>query len=128
MEHLVNRVYPAAVGDSVNVYMPRLFAAFRTRLAVVVAVTSMGKLDGILDDLLFGVLLYSQVRREIGERKLRKFIYDFFRSEMNGVIQTAFYFGYQIAISYAFFLSLGALGFLSSIAFVKKIYKNLHMD
>lgn len=54
--------------------------------------------------------------------------YFFFRSEMNGFLQTVFYFGYMTVVSYFFFLMLGTVGFYSSLFFVRAIYRNLHMD
>jgi len=50
------------------------------------------------------------------------------RSRMNGFLQASFYFGYQGFVCYFFFLMLGAIGFYSAYFFVKRIYKNLHMD
>ena len=40
------------------------------------------------------------------------FFYFFERSEMNGVMQTMFFFGYMGAVSYGFFLMLGFVGFV----------------
>jgi len=51
-----------------------------------------------------------------------------YRSKMSGFLQASFFFGYQLFICYFFFLMLGSVGFLASFAFVKRIYKNLHMD
>ena len=53
------------------------------------------------------------------------FFYYFERSEMNGLLQTAFFFGYMAAVSYGFFLMLGFVGFTSSLTFVKYIYGSL---
>ena len=51
------------------------------------------------------------------------FFYYFQRSEMFGVLQTSFFFGYMLVISFAFFCMLGFVGFTSSLVFVKQIYK-----
>jgi len=45
-----------------------------------------------------------------------------YRSYMSGVLQTAFFFGYIVAVSYAFFLMLGAVGWWCTFAFLKQIY------
>eukprot|EP01120_Amphizonella_sp_Union-15-10_P015829 TRINITY_DN8212_c0_g1_i2.p1 TRINITY_DN8212_c0_g1~~TRINITY_DN8212_c0_g1_i2.p1 ORF type:complete len:613 (-),score=79.70 TRINITY_DN8212_c0_g1_i2:79-1869(-) len=50
------------------------------------------------------------------------------RSPMTGFFQAAFYFGYMSLISYFFFVMLGTVGFYSSLVFVRKIFKNLHVD
>lgn len=56
------------------------------------------------------------------------FFYYFYRSEMEGFLQGAFFFGYMAAACYAFFLMLGAVGFMSSLAFVKYIYRTVRAD
>ncbi|ETO29447.1 EMP/nonaspanin domain family protein [Reticulomyxa filosa] len=48
--------------------------------------------------------------------------YYYYRSYMNGVLQAAFFFGYVTAVSYAFFLMLGAVGWWSTFTFLKQIY------
>ncbi|ETO15621.1 hypothetical protein RFI_21749 [Reticulomyxa filosa] len=48
--------------------------------------------------------------------------YYYYRSYMNGVLQAAFFFGYVGAVSYAFFLMLGAVGWWSTFLFLKQIY------
>merc|ERR1711907_96085 len=40
--------------------------------------------------------------------------YFYRRSEMNGSLQTSFFFGYMLMASYAFFLVLGTVGYYSS--------------
>eukprot|EP01126_Amoeba_proteus_P060174 TRINITY_DN7930_c0_g2_i4.p1 TRINITY_DN7930_c0_g2~~TRINITY_DN7930_c0_g2_i4.p1 ORF type:complete len:208 (-),score=24.91 TRINITY_DN7930_c0_g2_i4:216-839(-) len=49
-------------------------------------------------------------------------------TDMDGVVQIAFYVGYQFTLCYIFFLALGSVGFLSSMYFVRYIYSNLHTD
>jgi len=44
------------------------------------------------------------------------------KSDMTGLLQTSFFFGYMMLVSYAFFLMLGAVGFFSALLFVKRIY------
>jgi hypothetical protein len=56
------------------------------------------------------------------------FFYYFNRSNMFGFMQTAFYFGYIAIVSYAFFLMLGAIGFFSSLAFVRTIFRTIKSD
>jgi hypothetical protein len=47
------------------------------------------------------------------------FYYFFQRSNMNGVLQLSFYFGYMGIMSFAFFVMLGFVGFYSSFTFVR---------
>ena len=42
--------------------------------------------------------------------------------------QSSFYFGYMAVISYAFFIMLGFVGFMSSLTFVKHIYSVVKCD
>jgi len=50
------------------------------------------------------------------------FYYLEYRSNMSGLLQLSFYFGYTGIVSYAFFLMLGSVGYFSSFAFIDKIY------
>eukprot|EP00455_Lapot_gusevi_P018610 TRINITY_DN201_c0_g1_i4.p1 TRINITY_DN201_c0_g1~~TRINITY_DN201_c0_g1_i4.p1 ORF type:complete len:101 (+),score=30.76 TRINITY_DN201_c0_g1_i4:220-522(+) len=52
----------------------------------------------------------------------------FYRSSMTGFLQGTFFFGYMLMISYAFFLMLGAVGYFSSLKFVKHIYQSIKSD
>jgi len=54
--------------------------------------------------------------------------YYIYRSHMYGLLQTTFYFTYMAIVCYFFFILLGTVGFLSSLLFVKRIYKNLKSD
>lgn len=54
--------------------------------------------------------------------------YFFHRSKMNGIFQGSFYFGYMALVSYAFFLMLGFVGYLSSFNFVYYIYGAVKTD
>ena len=47
---------------------------------------------------------------------------------MFGFMQTSFYFGYMLVISYAFFLMLGFVGFYSCLFFVRKIYRTIKCE
>ncbi|KAI3450710.1 hypothetical protein Pfo_007375 [Paulownia fortunei] len=49
-------------------------------------------------------------------------IYFYFKSNMSGILQTFFFFGYSACMCYAFFLMLGAVGFQASLLFVRRIY------
>lgn len=48
--------------------------------------------------------------------------YFFHHSNMDGVLQGSFYFGYMSLVSFAFFLMLGFVGFITSFSFVDYIY------
>ena len=56
------------------------------------------------------------------------FYYYFHRSEMYGMLQGSFYFGYMAVVSFAFFLMLGSAAFQSSLVFVKYIYSRIKSD
>lgn len=56
------------------------------------------------------------------------FFYFFHRSNMNGVLQLSFYFGYTGIVSYAFFMMLGFVGFISAFTFVDYIYSAVKTD
>ena len=43
---------------------------------------------------------------------------------MFGTLQTSFYFGYMIAITYCVMLMYGSISFISSLLFVNYIYEN----
>lgn len=60
------------------------------------------------------------------------FIYAMFyfyrRSSMSGFLQTVEFFSAIIITCYAFFLALGTVAFVASLAFVRYIYKSIKMD
>mmetsp|Transcript_23513 Transcript_23513/g.34500 ORF Transcript_23513/g.34500 Transcript_23513/m.34500 type:complete len:590 (+) Transcript_23513:57-1826(+) len=56
------------------------------------------------------------------------FFYFFHRSNMDGFLQGSFYFGYMGVVSYAFFMMLGFVGFMSSFSFVNYIYGAVKSD
>jgi len=56
------------------------------------------------------------------------FFYYFGRSEMFGFLQTSFFFGYMLLASYAAFVMLGTIGFVSSLIFVRRIYRAIKCD
>ncbi len=88
-------------------------------------------------------LLYFQLAREDhrwwwttfvngGATGLFVFMYSFYyfthRSNMDGVLQLSFYFGYMGIVSYAFFIMLGFVGFYSAFTFVNYIYSAVKTD
>lgn len=50
-------------------------------------------------------------------------IYFYFKSNMSGILQTSFFFGYSTLMCYAFFLMLGTVSFRVSSMFVRRIYR-----
>jgi len=54
--------------------------------------------------------------------------YFFNRSDMSGVLQATFFFGYMLMISYAFSLMLGSVSFYMAMKFVRHIYLSIHID
>jgi len=88
-------------------------------------------------------LLYFQLAREDhrwwwttfvngGATGLFVFMYSFYyfthRSNMDGVLQLSFFFGYMAVVSYAFFIMLGFVGFYSAFTFVNYIYSAVKTD
>lgn len=88
-------------------------------------------------------LLYFQLAREDhrwwwttfvngGATGLFVFMYSFYyfthRSNMDGMLQLSFYFGYMAMVSYAFFIMLGFVGFYSAFTFVNYIYSAVKTD
>jgi len=59
---------------------------------------------------------------------LYSFYFYFHSSEMKGMLQGSFYFGYMTVISFAFFLMLGSSAFLCSLWFVRHIYSRIKCD
>jgi hypothetical protein len=47
---------------------------------------------------------------------------------MEGLLQSSYFFGYMAVISFAFYLSLGFVGFISSFYFVRHIYSVIKSD
>ncbi|KAI7835337.1 hypothetical protein COHA_010761 [Chlorella ohadii] len=56
------------------------------------------------------------------------FYYWYARSDMNGLMQASFYFGYMLMVCYGFFLMLGSVGFRASLSFVRHIYKAIKCE
>lgn len=47
---------------------------------------------------------------------------------MYGLFQTSFYFGYMAVFSTALGIMCGAIGYMGTSAFVRKIYTNVKID
>ncbi|RXN28295.1 transmembrane 9 superfamily member 3 [Labeo rohita] len=56
------------------------------------------------------------------------FYYYFFKTKMYGLFQTSFYFGYMAVFSTALGIMCGAVGYMGTSAFVRKIYTNVKID
>jgi hypothetical protein len=54
--------------------------------------------------------------------------YFVYRSPMSGWLQATFFFGRMLVVCYFFWIMLGAVGFYSSLLFVRQIYRNLKCD
>jgi len=54
--------------------------------------------------------------------------YFFVKTKMNGFFQTSFYFGYTLMFCIGLGLMCGALGFIGTSIFVKRIYQNVKID
>jgi hypothetical protein len=52
----------------------------------------------------------------------------YYESQMQGLLQTAFYFGYVLIACYGFFMMMATVGFISSLTFVKRIYRVIKCD
>ena len=88
-------------------------------------------------------LLYFQLAREDhrwwwsvffngGSTGIFIFAYSFYyyshRSNMDGLLQLSFYFGYTTIVAYGFFMMLGFIGFMSAFSFVNYIYGAVKTD
>jgi hypothetical protein len=56
------------------------------------------------------------------------FFFFFHRSNMDGLLQISFYFGYTGIVAYAFLMMLGFIGFISGFTFVQYIYSAVKTD
>eukprot|EP01025_Chloroclados_australasicus_P064767 TRINITY_DN8694_c0_g1_i1.p1 TRINITY_DN8694_c0_g1~~TRINITY_DN8694_c0_g1_i1.p1 ORF type:complete len:128 (+),score=0.15 TRINITY_DN8694_c0_g1_i1:14-397(+) len=56
------------------------------------------------------------------------FYYYHFRSDMSGLMQTSFFFGYMGMACYALFIMLGTVGFNASLMFVRRIYQAIKCE
>eukprot|EP00744_Colponema_vietnamica_P011192 GILI01015742.1.p1 GENE.GILI01015742.1~~GILI01015742.1.p1 ORF type:complete len:585 (+),score=186.98 GILI01015742.1:31-1785(+) len=67
-----------------------------------------------------------------GSVGLLVYLYSFFyfhhRSGMTGFMQTSFFFGYMLILSFACFLMMAVVGFFSSFFFIKYIYSAIKSD
>lgn len=54
--------------------------------------------------------------------------YYFVKTKMSGFYQTCFYFGYMIMFSIGLGILCGAIGFIGTSVFVRKIYKNVKIE
>lgn len=54
--------------------------------------------------------------------------YFFFKTQMTGMLQTSFYFGYTALFCISLFLMCGAIGSWGAGIFVRKIYRNVKID
>jgi len=59
---------------------------------------------------------------------LYAFYFFLYRSDMNGVLQGAFFFGYMLMVAYAFFLMLGSVAFFTALKFTRHIYSAIKLD
>jgi len=50
------------------------------------------------------------------------------RTHMSGLLQVSYYFGYNALLSYAFFVTLGTVGWRASLTFVRAIYRAVKLD
>ena len=50
------------------------------------------------------------------------------KSDMSGLLQASFFYGYMAVACYGLFLMLGAVGFKASLFFVKSIYRAIKCD
>jgi len=54
--------------------------------------------------------------------------YFFTKTQMSGVFQTSFYFGYMFLFSLAIFFTCGTIGYVGTSVFVRRIYSGIHFD
>ena len=56
------------------------------------------------------------------------FYYFHARSEMDGLLQTSFFFGYMFCVCWVFFVMLGSVGWRASLWFIRKIYRAIKAE
>ncbi|KAL3716346.1 hypothetical protein ACJRO7_008016 [Eucalyptus globulus] len=54
--------------------------------------------------------------------------YYYARSDMDGFMQTSFFFGYMACICYGVFLVLGTVGFCAALLFIRRIYGSIKCE
>jgi transmembrane 9 superfamily protein 3 len=54
--------------------------------------------------------------------------YFFFKTKMSGFFQTTFYFGYMLMFCFGLFVLCGAIGFIGTSVFVRRIYRLIKME
>jgi len=54
--------------------------------------------------------------------------YFFMKTKMTGFFQTCFYFGYTAMLCLGLAILCGAIGYLASAAFVRRIYRSIKCD
>jgi len=59
---------------------------------------------------------------------LYSFYYFFFKTKMYGFFQTTFYFGHMALFSIALGIMCGAIGYVGTNAFVRRIYSTVKVD
>ena len=56
------------------------------------------------------------------------FYYFHARSDMSGLMQTSFFYGYMALICWGLFLMLGSVGYRGSLLFVRHIYRSIKCE
>lgn len=56
------------------------------------------------------------------------FHYYFTRTDMSGLLQISFFFGYMACVCYGIFLMLGTVGFFASLLFVRHLYGSIKCE
>lgn len=59
---------------------------------------------------------------------INSILYFVYKLEITGFVSVLLYFGYMGMLSWCFFLMTGAIGFVSSLAFVNRIYSAIKVD
>lgn len=54
--------------------------------------------------------------------------YFFAKTKMTGFFQTCFYFGYTLIFCLGLAIMTGAIGYIGSAVFVRRIYRNIKCD
>jgi len=103
-------------------------------MTLIIVITLTGVLSIILTYLLLNALDHRWWWRSfisggsVGVYTLLYSFYFYALSDMTGFLQGFYFFGYSLIVSFAIFLMMGSVSFLSALAFIKNIYERSKVE
>jgi hypothetical protein len=85
-------------------------------------------LQGLIDEHIIMLGVYASRARVCRYVFLYAVHYFFAKTKMTGFFQTCFYFGYTLIFCLGLAIMTGAIGYLGSAVFVRRIYRNIKCD